>query len=455
MAQTANQGGLNLDTSLVLNGLNQPDIEMWVHDFTGGYNKFSVLLERISQSRRIVGRNGQFSKMIQGLFQVSATVATSTQGTATTVVLTWTDPNYNFFDIYDNVTLGPSTNVRYRVVANSPGSITVQSEDGVTAISSASFVAGNTIYSQWNSQPAYSTGRKTIYEVPQIISNYTETTRDTCRINRKDEYLTYAKDPMTGEDTAFWSFTQEKLMMQRFARKREFKALWGTYNYNASDRTAYNGGLFWAIQDPSRGGVVQPFASVWVLNDFINFITQIAARYNDAEQNIMLLCGRQFLKILQSYTQPYIQYSGVNNTFGGHDVDGLDVREFTIAGIKCGFTILPSLSSTDFYPPTTIAGLSGTQAENFCFAVDMKNYPIIPDGNGLELPPLEKVYSGRKPILYGAIKGLIDHEGNTGEFSAQDTGFISTADDSITFEVLCDDGIDAVAYHMGVMYPTN
>jgi hypothetical protein len=448
---TPGQLGLNLNNSLVANMLNEPDKMQDIYDYTGGYNVFSLILDKISPAREIDGQYGQFQKPIMGLSQVGAFIATSTQVNTTTVTLTWTDATYNFFRVTDNVQNSPSSNVRALVIAAAPGTITIQSTDGVTALPASGWAAGAWISSQWNTQPYVSTGLRPYYEVPAYVTNGTEKTRDTTVIYRDDLYKTW---PRIAQGSKYFAFAQEKLLLNRVTRALEQRAVWGQYSFNAANQSGTNQGLFYAITNPISGGVVYPFTSVPTQQDFEDFITSIAERYNGEKVTLTALVGRGFLSIVQQFTTPFVQASGINNTFGGSLVEGIDTYKWASAGVSITFTILPALgNSTLFNTPTGITGLNGTQASYFCFVVDTTPFATI-DG-GSQVPAMERVYFGPNEFLYKVAPGVIDGgvADNSPLFSSVPTDIAVNDVDGITFQIYTNSGVSIMGYRCGMMYP--
>ncbi len=444
---------LNYDTSAIAQGLVEPDKDAFVFYINGGKTKLNMILSRIAPSRRIEGRVGNIQKPLMGYSSVQAQVATSTFVPAPggSLVITFTDPTYANFRLNDIVMNNPSSNIQAIVTATAPGTITINGLGSNVIVNNSNFPVGSMISTNWNAMGYSADSRTSLYETPFYVQNWTSKFRDTIVLNEDDFYKTYAKP---GGKFAY-AFGQEMLLMDRCMRALEVRAVWSNasgVDVNWLGGRSTNMGLVASIQDPQRGGVVQGYPSPITEDLLIQTVLQVKQRYNEPVIRLLFLCGSQFLAQFQAITKTYITYTGINNTFGGKEVKGLDVMYYAIAGVHCGFVNIPAFDDPNIVPNmTTIPGLSGTMASNSAIIFDEGMYEE-PQGNGMR-PACEKIYCGSQEYIYKYRPGVV-----SGELAASSPlgGSIAVSgQDSFGVEFQTDSGIDCIAYRMAYIYPLN
>jgi hypothetical protein len=445
LIQTPNQQQFNFNNGMLANSLQRPDKMGEVYDYSGGYNLFTLILDRINEKKRIDAAYGKTSKWVIGLPVTSAQIASATQS-GSNVIITFTDPTYPFFRERDNVINNVSSNVRAIVTVTAPGTVTIMPAIDGEVILASNYPTNSYLTEQWNTHAYSNTGMTPIFEVPAETFNYTEIIRDSCRINRNDiqnSWATFKGKP--------WLFSQETRMMQRVAKKLEMQAMYGQMGFRTTEQTGSNGGLQWAIQDSVRGGISIPYTSAPTQAQFVDFMNQIANRYNQRNVEMTALVGRNFLSTIQSFTQPYILNAGIRNTFGQDLVKGIDTYMWAQAGWRVNFVLLPCLDDDlDFAQTTTIPGLTGTLASNFCYVIDTTPFMDVSGTSGM--PGMQRIYHGENEVLYKVIPGVMDGgiEAGSPLFSGS-LAANSTNETSCEFYTDC--GVDIMAFRCGMFYP--
>lgn len=439
---------LDFENNLVLNALNMDDKSDLVYDFSGGYNVLDKIITQGAKARQVDGLDGKFQKPLMQRSQVQAQVlSTSTVGSNLRV--NWTVPTYDNFRTTQIVTDGTAAMNQGRVVEHGPGYVILEPTPGTGAWNTAlHFVAGSEALGMWMAAiNRGSSGVESLYEYPEYVINQTGITRESLQLFRRDMAKTWVK--FKGD---YWYSAQDQLTMQRWARALEYKALWDKYGTSGSGGSAvnYSMGLKQAIQDPVRGGEYVALTNPMTLNDFENWISRIADRTTASKTEINLLVGRGWLSQLQSYTTSYIQFVGKNNTFGGEEVKGLDVYNYSINGVDAKFVMMPLLNDKEKFPAvSSISGMNPnfTRMQYTAIAFDPTYYPA--EGGGM-LPAMEKVYFGEKEVIYGYIPGLVGQGGN---ISSEQSGkvFATNSKDGVTWEIYSDCAYDFMAYRMGWM----
>ena len=444
---------LNYDTSAIAQGLVEPDKDAFVFYLNGGKTKLNMILSRIAPSRRIEGRVGNILKPLMGYPSVQAQIASSTFVPAPggSLVITFTDPNYANFRVNDVVMNNPSSNQQALVTATAPGQITVNGMGGNVILNNSNFPVGSMISSNWNAMGYNANSRTSLYETPFFVQNWTSKFRDSITMNETDFYTTY---PKPGGKFSY-AFGQEMLMMDRAMRALEVRAVWSNASgtdVNWLGGMSTNMGLVASIQDPQRGGIVQGYSSPITEELLIQTILQVKQRYTEPVIRLICLCGSQFLAQFQLITKQYITPVGVNNTFGGSAVQGLDVMFYAIAGVNVGFINITAFDDPNIVPNmTTIPGLYGTMASNSAIIFDEGMYQE-PQGNGMRAA-CEKIYSGSQEYIYKYLPGVVS--GDLAESSPLGGSIAVTGQDSFGVEFQTTSGIDCIAYRMAYIYPLN
>jgi hypothetical protein len=443
---------LNLNQGLIANQIVQPNKEELVYYLDGGKSVISYILSRIAPSKRVTGQYGNIQKPLMGLQTVQNVVASTIQLSPTQIQINFTDPNYADFTVGDNVMNNPASNIHGLVYNTSQGMIQIRAIGNGNTLSTASFPNGSSVSTQWNTQGYVANTRTPLYQVPFYVQNWTEKMRWSTVLYSDDNYLTWSK----GSNGQFWVHQQERLMIQKAMREIETEALYGVASGSDTGLggRSTNMGIISAIQDPQRGGIVAPYSSIPTLSWFTNVLTQVKSRYNEPLVRLLVLCGTQFLQTFQTWIAPYIQYSGMRNTFGGEMVKGIDTYFYAIAGIEVGFICVPALDDPNLIPNyTTIPGLTGTISSNSAIVFDAGMYNT-PDGQGMR-PAVERIYfnpNGASEYVYKYLPGVVPE-------GAMDFGLNTpiavTGADQIGVEMQFDGGVDCIGYRMAYLYPTN
>ncbi len=444
--------GGDLRNNLLSAGMFRPDKESIVFDTTH-FNVVSLLMERMSgKPKKVETDDKSFYTPLMGEAVTIGTIATSTQS-GNQVIVTFTDPLLNLFRKHDNCVVNLSANVRGVVISAAPGTVTLQAQNGSgTLLPVASFPVAGALIGQYNNHGRLSHGVPSQSETPIFSQNWVGKYRDTLKLTRDE--MTSGLTWTSYKGVPMWSHAQEALFLKRVYKQLEWQLLMSQGGYDASTGTAFSKGLFESIRDPLRGGVNAPQATMFSFDDFMSFIITIGRKRNQKSVQLLALVGSGFLQTFQQFTAPFIQYAGVNNTFGGVDVKGLDVMTSTLAGVTVGFVLVPAFSDNNQTPtPTSITGLTGTIMENFCFVISTNNINSV---DGMAMSPMRRTYAGQNETIYGSIRGVIEPNliGNPA-LDGGSSNVFSTDEDSMTMEFLTQRGGDFICSDMGVWYVTN
>lgn len=446
MPSTLNQvSSLPFENNLFLNALDMPDKYQKVADLSNGYNTLTWLINMNAPARQVVGLDGVFQRPIMGVSKIQATIA-STVLVGTNLQVFFTDPTYQNFREKTTVRDGSAAMYKGYVVASNPGSIIIQPAPPLTAWNTAvHFLAGLSVTEAWTSAGNRgSTGPKSSYEYPQYIENQTSVRREKVDMYRRDMGQTWVEF-----DGDFWYSSQDVIAANRFARADEEFALFseiGTINTSLEGNVNYSMGLKQAIKDPDRGGEYVASANLLTENNFISWIGRIADRRTSVDTEIPIFMGREALKRIQQFSTltNAIQFAGQENTFGGATVKGLDIHNYSIAGIHCKLIMAPILNDKDRYPdPSTIPGAQGTRMQHTMIALDLSYYDAV-DGSG-QIPAMENCYFGPNELEYGYMPGM----GMSMQKSGDVYQLMTSPRDNAEYHIYTDSCYDFLANRMG------
>ena len=452
----AQNSPLNVADNLTVRALSDRNDFRNVYDLSGGYNKFGMIVNILNMP---FGGGKQFDtdkyeKAVMGRGHVIAQVAAAGGSqVGNTVVLPLAPQGtpaapVDSFRVGD-VVVAADHSVSGKVIAASPGSITIEPTESTIAETLAAFqTAGTYVKVLGDSSPNfYSDGKSPLYEFPELIYNYSAVKRDTYLASRRENIKSriYYKDK-------FWGDAQLDLMVQRFLRQMEKQMLFSNraqWTSQVGGLSDLNGGVRWSIIN--RGGEYLPLASALTEDQFDNFLANVFSRKASHATPVTLFMGRGMMQHIQrNFTDGYIEQAGVHNTFGGQEVKGVDVRMYAIAGMEVAFVELPVLNDTEFFPElTSIAGLGNPyRQQHTCFALDLD--PIEVKGGGLA-PAIEKIYRGPAEFYAGYIKGMADAGVPTVDNFADYSVDIVSSVDAHRVDVMADNGIDMIGKFSGLI----
>ena len=452
----AQNSPLNVADNLTVRALSDRNDFRNVYDLSGGYNKFGMIVNILNMP---FGGGKQFDtdkyeKAVMGRGHVIAQVAAAGGSqVGNTVVLPLAPQGtpaapVDSFRVGD-VVVAADHSVSGKVIAASPGSITIEPTESTIAETLAAFqTAGTYVKVLGDSSPNfYSDGKSPLYEFPELIYNYSAVKRDTYLASRRENIKSriYFKDK-------FWGDAQLDLMVQRFLRQMEKQMLFSNraqWTSQVGGLSDLNGGVRWSIIN--RGGEYLPLVSALTEDQFDNFLANVFSRKASHATPVTLFMGRGMMQHIQrNFTDGYIEQAGTMNTFGGQEVKGVDVRMYAIAGMEVAFVELPVLNDTEFFPElTTIPGLGNPyRQQHTCFALDLD--PIEVKGGGLA-PAIEKIYRGPAEFYAGYIKGMADAGVPTVDNFADYSVDIVSSVDAHRVDVMADNGIDMIGKFSGLI----
>ena len=395
-----NQLSLNPNNNIFTGNLDLPDKEALVYDLTGGWGMFDWMASAMSSKTiRVEGYYGQYQKPVIFDPTVVAQVATQTIS-GNNLIITWTDPTYDNFRFEDIVYDNTIASNQGRVISHSAGTITIEPAPAyggsLITFGSTTFAVGSYVTAIYrNSGIGDSTASESLFQTPNYITYQTSVMRDNLTIAEMDKGKTFVQI----EGTDMWYYAYQLQFQKRIKRMKDMKSMFSIFGNQPNSpllggMVNYSKGFIDAVNDATVGGVTMNTSSPMTKANYETFINKMSDRQaTDTTYNIPQIMGRGALQALQQFTAPYIQFAGKNNTFGGLDVEGLDVYTYTIAGIHTDIIISAFLNNPYSFP-TQSAVNQYRRMQNTILTVDMGLYDT-PGGSG-QLPAIESLYFGDK-----------------------------------------------------------
>lgn len=398
-----------------------------------------------------------------GEMQVQQPTASAIQ-VGPNITISWTDPTYQWFRQNDDIINNTSSNVHGTVITPdfNAGFITIAPADDGTPLNLSDWnVVGQVVTTIGNAQPYHSFGRSPINQVPVPVVNYTQTFRETVKINRLDTYATYPKT----DSGMPWVFAQQDLAQMWLDKQLAISALYGVkgiLNGTSNNPTSRFQGLDASIADPVIGGVYDLMQAMPTADDFQDYWTTLSNKRMVEKNTMYHIVGRDYLTMLQNtFTNNVILPVGINNTLenipGAQQmIEGLDAYSYAISGIRHIWIHEPALN--DLAVSANYSQLSGmtnyTLGSASCYTIDVG--PFKSAEGGSDVPAMEQVYFGNQPFMFGVLEGMANNpyfmQGLRPELRGA-VKSISTSQDNNTLEILKCIGYNFTCPNMGCHKP--
>jgi len=459
------QIGTNYDTAAYVNMLAQPDYFERVFGLDGTYNKFAIpiIIERLrtmamkgaSMPYQVKGRDSAYTLYVQGEMQVSTATASAT-ASGPNIIITFQDTSYALFRNTDIVMNNASANVLGRIISPdfTPGSITIAPvNDGIPLNVNDWNVVNQTIIVIGNAQANSSAGRSSLYQVPFPHTFYTQTFRETVKIKRMDDWMTY---PKSGGKN--WIMAQEGFAVDWLNKQIAMSSIWNTggiVGAQGNNPTRMFQGLKNSIGDPVIGGVFMQWQAYPSQNDILNYWRELANKRRYEKSMFIHVVGRGYLELIQNlFTTAVILPVGINNTLDRIDpmtaelVKGLDCYTYAFGGINHVFVHEPAMNDAYYNNPCTITGLTQySQATLSCYTLYQGIFQNAE--NTAAIPYMGETYFGDKPVIIGISHGMAEDPFFMEKLSPEVGVSISTSEDSNTLQILMDKGYYFISTYMG------
>ena len=295
-----------------------------------------------------------------------------------------------------------------RVISHTLGQVTIE-PDGVALSSATDFQVGTFIKNGWNeSANRESVRTEDLTYVPDLDYNYAAVSRNTKYIDLEDQIHTRAE--IYGK--SLW-YSQEKFGIQDWVKQLSVRWLieQRAQVQGYDGKRNKNGGIFWGIQN--RGGSMNQGTATFTIADLQQVIETIRSKDATPNINIAAFMGTQVMGALQQNIGSDIKFAGQNNTFGGSEVKGINVKRYEYLDVSISFMPMPEFNNPQgifadpcSYNPGTTVG------QNSALFFNTNDIPSV---DGKMVPPIEIFHRGSRPVYYKHIPGMIENDGTKSE----------------------------------------
>lgn len=416
--------GLSLKNNLITNLITRREVNSNVIASDFGYNKVQVLMDyanrgqvkKVNQVRVDVPRVGNtaISNRVNG-----TSVAV---GNFLTVPLVSPDTRFRVKDVVRD-----ANGVQGRVVATTPTSLTLEiMSSGFVWNTATHFTNNMSVLSMFDmSGTNDSFGKSSLSVSPSYDFAVLSKMRDTYKQNLTDRIKT---EVLWTKDNKYWYASQQMYLMQRFSRMNELRLNFSnrieSFTSSVEGETSSTGGLRWAAQN---GGTYYPLTANPTEQDIQDFIKEITVKFGTAKRKLMFFCGKEALFAIQNFLKDNVVYSGINNTFGGKDVSGYDIRKYAIGGTEIEITEYPLFNDPLLFPDlSTYTGKPKMQST--ILAVDWS--PADSGNGGAPVSTIQKFCYDGPEVYYKFIPGMLPQLNDLGSEIFQTDGFGLAVNDS-------------------------
>jgi len=426
---------LDLGESLLGKLLNSRNAFRNIYDLSGGYGKATQIVTLLNEggSVKVNTADAKYEKFTIGHQGVIAKIDTRAVS-GVNLILTLIDPLFDFFRNGDVVL--DIDRAQGFVLSHAPGTITISPYDRDVFLAT-DFESGDFARRGWNSSSnRNSTGTESLYATPDTIVNFGSIKRDSVFLHRRDFHETFIDEAISKKN---WALMQEHVLINRVMQSMEWSHLFEERNQKIinGELTNSNGGLLWAIKNRGGTHIVSP-------NDLTEetwqgLIETVSKKDATSSSRLTFLYGKAALSRIQSFTSDFVKQSGINNTFGGTEVSGIDVQTYAYLGTIIDFVYLPILDDETMFPEqSTITGKQ--RMSSAFFLVDFSS---VMGHEGEEIPAIERFHFDIEGMRYGYIPGTIGPDGGNPSDHLNMGKFLMVSDiDGVSAHLTSDGGID-------------
>lgn len=423
-----------LSNNLIAKTLNDRNPFEAVYDISGGFNTLTQITSMINGGKSKEVSTEKYEKSKRGNLNIAANISANSLS-GSDLVVDLVDASFNLFRVGDVVM--DTERIQGRVKSKTAGQITLEPVTVTSFDTALHFTAGQRVKRIFDaSKNRFSGGKTSIYNTPDLDFNFSSITRNSVQLARRDMLDTRVKTR-----DGFWWTNQEVEMVKDLARQVEHKFIFSERNQLtfSGEEVNFNGGLIWAIKN--RGGTIVPSSSELDQDQFQDLIRQVITKEATRGKNLVMLHGTAALFNIQQFTaSSFLQFTGMDNTFGGKTVKGLDIQHYAIGATTIDFMHLPILDDPELFPE--ISSITGKpRFSSAFFLLDLTPIPSV--GEMGPLPAIERFHFGKNELSYTYVPGMVGPDGGdpTSVISMDRTLSVSDLD-GFSAHVLTDNGID-------------
>lgn len=287
--------------------------------------------ELFGKSMATAHPRGLFHTAIMKNQTVRETIATSTQS-GSNLIITFSNPTYDKFRVHHKVT--DSSENEAIVVASAPGTITIAPLNNPTTLTAGTHFAENsTIWDRGKLAGLYnSTGTTSIYYENDVQEDYTELTRNSQGISAMEKTHKYAAY-VNGETVIYGYKKAEMDAVNDFIFNCVYKYFFSKGGTNIQTLEGFTNKTYGVRNRLIDAGNYLATSSEPTRQQFEQALMSAADAVPSYQQNMMILPGREFARLMSEWYPAQMAYAGGQRD--GNTVSvSLDLREIHVAGIS-------------------------------------------------------------------------------------------------------------------------
>ena len=280
--------------------------------------------------------DGSFNTPIKNVQNVQGVILTATQN-GNNLDITFTDPTLNTFRVRQKVE--DANMFEGQVITATPGAITIAPLNNPTALVAGTHFVVNTIMRATGLIAASfnSVGTTTIYDEKDVQTDWTEITRESCQIARREKRNLFQGNTPSGEEVFYGYYQTEADTFNRFVWQCVRKYMFGEggTNLNLPDGTASKTmGIRNRIKNSS--GNYQNTGAAITQGDFENMLFQAASVNPNFGQDLLIIPGIRAARQLSTFYSAQTAFAAASKA--GNDAKSVNIALQTgdvyIAGIN-------------------------------------------------------------------------------------------------------------------------
>ena len=403
MAQQPAQG-LALADNLLLNNMTQSTWQKDVIAADWGFNKVSNIMNMLNKNGSVGIDNFKQLVPVIGKIGISNTVngASTLSGSKLIVTMQNVDTRWRVKDL-----VGDRNHVQGRIIQVISSTQLLLEPHNITSWNTGTHFTNGMNMTNFGdvSGNGVTTGKTSLSYSPAFDEALVGTTRETYQEGKKDRI-----NSRVLYKNGLWYTAQQQYALTNFSRMKELRIVWSDKVEKASSSVEgdYNtpGGIRWSAKN--NGGTYMSINSALNRSILQEFIYTMANKFagNGAQKKLLFLVGRDAMAQIQSFTEPAIQYTGINNTFGGGKVDGFDTRTYSWAGITFDMQLYDGFNDNATWGNQTSSITGRNPIASTIMALDLSPAPSANGGD--PIPVLRPYhYNGLgAEMLFSFIPGM-------------------------------------------------
>lgn len=245
---------------------------------------------------------------------------------------------------------------------------------------------------------------ETVFTLPTEFSNYIAQYDNAAYVSHEDvNNKTYIPNSM---GTDYYALQKEAQALQRLMQTY-YARLYSDVPANVNNPNKPMGASI-INQIKTMGGFAQGITGTVTETILKNVIRQYVANGGFTGEEIVVLCGSQYLGDIQESLAQYVITAGDKNVVGGTAVEGINIYNYGFEGLKLKFIKDPFLDNKQIWGTDTTTGFSNRSRSAIWMNTDQ-----CKTENGISVPFVCDYYFGNTAdVVRWEVPGNMDSKGN-------------------------------------------